>query len=185
MPKKKLKTIEQTHLKPDEWLKKFNYQLEMTDHLDQVQGDFDQNRINEIVLWKVNRFAAMCPKTLEEINRISPETCSRDNEITRDVLQSILETKGFKLPMASTVLRFRNPYIYQIIDQRVYRFIGLGTKLPNTTKIDAQISIYLEYLDKLDEVCQAYNLPFSKADRILYMADKEINKDVSLSGYGA
>ena len=35
----------------------FNYQKSLTSKLDSDIGNFDQNKLNEIVLWKVNRYA--------------------------------------------------------------------------------------------------------------------------------
>lgn len=35
----------------------YKYQKELTENLDKLDGDFSQNILNEIVLWKVNRYA--------------------------------------------------------------------------------------------------------------------------------
>ena len=55
--------------------------------------------------------------------------------------------------MASTILRFRNPNIFQIIDQRAYRVIEGGplklsqiNKTSRDTTINKQIEIYLRLL---------------------------------------
>ena len=85
--------------------------------------------------------------------------------------------------MASTILRFKNPNIYQIIDQRVYRFI-YGKELKySETNLNLQIIIYIDYLEKLKEVCGKYQIKFEDADRILYKMDKDYNKDLKLKGY--
>ena len=105
--------------------------------------------------------------------------------LTGDILISLLSKnqKGVRLAMASTILRFRNPKVYQIIDQRVYRIIyGKELKYPESN-IDLQIKIYLDYLDKLKEVCAKYSIKFEEADRILYKMDKEYNRDMKLKGY--
>ena len=90
--------------------------------------------------------------------------------------------------MISTILRFRNPNIYQIIDQRVYRFIyGDNLDLKNaSTKngIDSQIDLYIKYLKDLRQKCNKYKISFKESDRILYMADKKINKQLPLKRYG-
>ncbi|SFB86234.1 hypothetical protein [Kaistella jeonii] len=75
--------------------------------------------------------------------------------------------------MASTILRFKNPSVYQIIDQRVYRFI-YGQNLPLYFS-NAQKQIEL-YLDKLKGVCEKKNIDFTLSDRILYQMDKHHNK---------
>jgi len=81
--------------------------------------------------------------------------------------------------MASTILRFKNPDIYQIIDQRVYRFI-YGRELKLNSNIDEQIQVYIDYLEKLKEVCEKHKIEFAKADRVLYTMDKEYNADIPI-----
>jgi hypothetical protein len=90
--------------------------------------------------------------------------------------------------MASTILRFRNKNIYQIIDQRVYRIIYKDEKLklkthPSDKNVSDQIELYFKYLRDLKVVCEKLEIPFDKSDRILFMADKRINKDFSLDNY--
>ena len=85
--------------------------------------------------------------------------------------------------MASTILRFKNPRIYQIIDQRVYRFLYDTELKYSETDINKQISIYFEYLKKLKQVCLDQNINFEMADRILYSMDKVYNPDIKLNGY--
>ena len=48
----------------------YNYQKELTNKLDAIDSDFDQNVINEIVLWKTNRYSWIDDKTLSLINQI-------------------------------------------------------------------------------------------------------------------
>ena len=106
----------------------FNYQDELTPSLDSFSGDFDQNKINEIVLWKVNRYAKLNEDVLSLINNIQETDREIDENLTKNVLRKLLHknSKGVQLPMASTILRFKNKYIYQIIDQRLYRSIYPG-----------------------------------------------------------
>jgi len=101
------------------------------------------------------------------------------------LLRSLLDLKGFDLPMASTVLRFACPDNLQIIDQRVYRFITPdqeSLKIPHNH--EEKIKLYLDYLERLRLVCKEYNIPFNKSDRILYQLDKTENKDIKLITYG-
>lgn len=179
-----LKTIENQKLDVEALREKFKYQKELTDKLDEETRDFDQALINEIVLWKVNRYAKLKPETLQLINEIRVDALTRDDELTKNVLEMLLSENGIRLPMASTILRFRNPEIYQIIDQRVYRLI-YGEALPTLFSISKQITLYFEYLEKLKEVCEKHNIPFKDADRILYEADKVLNGEMALSGYGS
>lgn len=83
--------------------------------------------------------------------------------------------------MASTILRYRNPNIYQIIDQRVYRVIYKNQILelntyPSEKNLNFQIELYIKYLYDLSDICIDLKIPFDKSDRILFMADKRINK---------
>lgn len=163
----------------------YSYQDKLTPKLDAMNKPFDQGIINEIVLWKVNRYAELEENTLDSINRIEPESKDIDVELTRDVLGQLLATKGIQLPMASTILRFKNKQIYQILDQRVYRMIYGGESLiiPATTNpknIANQTSLYIKYLADLKIACNKLNIDCEKADRILYMADKRLNKNIKL-----
>ena len=48
----------------------YNYQNELTAKLDNLKYDFDQNIINEIVLWKVSRYALLDTETLKLIKKL-------------------------------------------------------------------------------------------------------------------
>lgn len=160
----------------------FDYQSKLTRRLDIHSGDFDQSIINEIVLWKINRYAELNEPALDLLNQINKRSKKINIELTKKVLEALLNTKGIKLPIASTILRFKNPKLYQIIDQRAYRFIyKKELKIPNKTA--GQIDLYLDYLSKLREVCTDYNIPFHHSDRILYSLDKKHNKNDKLKGY--
>ena len=151
----------------------------LTSQLDLLYGDFDQTIINEIVLWKVGRYAELKSETIKLLNSIDKSNPTMDLGLTRKILRQLIETKGIGLAMASTILRFKNPNIYQIIDQRAFRIIHTEPlKIPS--KIDEQIDLYLEYLNRLREVCKKEQLNFSESDRILYWADKEINRDIPI-----
>ena len=155
----------------------YSYQDLLTPKLDDVNVDFDQETINEIVLWKVNRYALIEPKTLARLNQIRKEDEVLNEELTRQILLELLGKghKGIRLAMASTILRFKNPKVYQIIDQRVYRFI-FGKELKySLTNVEEQIEIYFKYLQRLKVVCEQKNIDFRDADRILYMMDKKHN----------
>lgn len=163
----------------------YNYQSDLTSKLDKLDTDFNQEIINEIVLWKVNRYAAVDNETLNLINQIKKDDTQINPELTGAILLRLLskEQKGFRLAMASTVLRFRNPKIYQIIDQRVFRFL-YGKELKySETNINEQITIYLDYLQKLKDVCAEHSVNFETADRVFYTMDKVYNPDEKLNGY--
>ncbi len=166
---------------------KFNYQKNLTKKLDNQTGEFDQNIINEIVLWKVNRYAEIDLETLKLINNIDPLSNLLDKEETTEILRGLLDktNKGIQLPIASTILKFKNRHVYQIIDQRVYRVLYKNETLKLPVSIDAQIELYLKYLEDLHTASERLQIPFEEADRILYEADKRINKKISLENYGS
>ena len=49
--------------------------------------------------------------------------------------------------------------------------------------LNYQIDLYIKYLKDLTEVCKKLEIPFDKSDRILFMADKRINKGNALENY--
>lgn len=170
----------------------FKYQEELTNKLDAYSDEFNQDVINEIVLWKVNRYAKLPDEAFKLLNKISAnETVltTEQKDIARKLLFILLETKtkGIQLPMASTILRFRNKNLFQIIDQRVYRILygeSLVLKPYKTEQvIKHEIKMYFDYLDKLKGECEKREIPFPESDRILYMADKYYNKSISLNNY--
>lgn len=99
----------------------------------------------------------------------------------KQALRLLLEAKGVRLAMASTYLRFRNPQVFQIIDQRVYRQVyNKDLKVPR--KIEDQIDLYVQYLRDLRTLCVKENVAFFEADRVFYMKDKK--KHNTVNGYG-
>ncbi|TYP71640.1 hypothetical protein [Aquimarina intermedia] len=146
----------------------------MTKKLNNVKSEFNQELINEIVLWKINRYAKLNDEIFNLINKIDRKAEFIDPTVTEEILIHLLGKKGIRLPMASTILRFRNPNIYQIIDQRVYRVI-YGSALKLKTNMNHNIVQYLDYLNRLREVCNLFQIPFSESDRILYEYDKKVN----------
>lgn len=163
--------------------KDYKYQPELTDKLNNHSGDFTDQTLLEIVLWKTNRYPKVKRDILDDINDLRR---NYSEEKARNLLRRLLakETKGFDLPMASTVLRFAVPKHLQIIDQRAYRLITPGKdslKIPY--KIGAKIDLYFDYIDRLKSECAKYGIPFSKADKILYQIDKKENKEIRLTSY--
>lgn len=158
----------------------YKYQLELTSKLDGLDDDFNQEIINEIVLWKVNRYSFLDDEKFSVLNKINKEDLILDVELTTEILTKLLNTKGIQLAMASTILRFKNPNIYQIIDQRVYRFV-YGIEMPKYfSSIEKQIDFYIEYLQKLKQVCIEKGIDFNLSDRIIYELDKLHNKEIKI-----
>ena len=125
---------------------------------------------------------------IELINSIGKDDLKIDFEKTTRILKMLLKTKGVQLAMASTILRFRNNNLYQIIDQRVYRIIYKRKELKlnsylSEKNIENQIKLYIDYLSHLRKVCSDLKIPFTDSDRILFLADRRINKKHKLRNY--
>ena len=197
--KKKIRTIDELSalsvLEKSEYEKEvskyktegFDYQKELTEKLDTTNSKFSKDILNEIVLWKINRYAPFNSTLINEINTIRSWKVL-NKEKTREILTSLLKTKGVQLPMASTILRFRNPNVFQIIDQRAYRVIeGKPLKLSQIketsreTTINKQIDVYLKYLNKIREKCKKLDVDFCDLDRVLYIIDRNINKSIPIN----
>jgi len=178
MTKHQIKTIESSDF--NLLAEEYNYQDELTVELDSFDGDFDQDHINKIVLWKINRYAKLNDESIRLVNSISPSETSMNKEKTKKVLFALLKVSGIGLPMASTILRFRNPNIYQIIDQRAYRILyGKELKL-SVVKSEENILTYINYLEKVNDFCALNGLNFTEADRLLYEKDKKMNKGIKI-----
>lgn len=168
------------NLNEKELLKKYygKYQPELTQKLDRLEDKtFVQEIINEIVLWKVNRYASISDDLLIQIEEL--KTVSQGNHrYCHSVLKKLLEKKGngVDLPLASTILRFRNPDTFQIIDRHAYRALfGKKYALYHSTNPDEKIKVYFDYLDGLIELCNKSGYHFRTNDRVLYEFDKENN----------
>ena len=164
--------------------KEFDYQPVLTNRLDKHSDEFDQSVINQIILWKVNRYADLPNELIEKLNSIDPTDDILDVHITREIIHDLLQVKGVRLAMASTILRFRNPKVYQIIDQRVFRVLykkqfKVSTSL-SKAKVDEQVNLYIQYLSDLRKACIQLNINFEDADRVLYNADKRLNRGVKI-----
>lgn len=175
-----INTLPITEIKIEEL--SYNFQDKLTPILDNLEGDFNQDIINQIVLWKVNRYASIDEIVLDKLNKLNKADKEIDFEFTREILDNLLNIKGIQLPMASSILRFKNPNIYQIIDQRVYRYIT-GEDIKEPYAINKKIDYYIDYLKKLKSVCNEFNLDFSQSDRIFYELDKKFNSDKKLKNY--
>jgi len=65
----KHKTISNINIQLTEY--NYDYQSELTSRLDSLSGNFNQSIINEIVLWKINRYAKIDDETMSYLNKIN------------------------------------------------------------------------------------------------------------------
>ena len=61
----------------------YKYQKDLTDRLDLIKSEFDQSIINEIVLWKVNRYAKNTDEGLLLINKIDRNNSEINIDLTK------------------------------------------------------------------------------------------------------
>src|SRR3954465_7073981 len=89
------------------YLKQYQYQQALTAHLDSLPDKpFSQETVNEIVLWKVNRYVGL-PKKLRDSVHALRTLSPRDHRQAEPVLLNLLDCRGVDLAMASTFLRFQ------------------------------------------------------------------------------
>jgi hypothetical protein len=159
-----------------EFLKDYRYQRELTVHLDDLDSQpFGQDLINEIVLWKVNRYAKLSPSALEALNGVT-DTQPKSHRTAKAALTKLLREPGVDLAMASTFLRFRNRKAFQIIDRHAYRAVyGEDYPLNSSSSDDAKIDLYFRYLDRLFALAGLKKVDFESLDRVLYIFDKQVN----------
>lgn len=180
--------------KYEEALKNYAY-----DHGDKISACIKNNKkieeqqdiINKIILWKINRQAEPKVSVLEKLVHVHEiqlnDLCTNKKETedrVKDLLISLIETKGIRLPMASTILHFYNPETFPIIDQRAYREL-YEKEAPRFTE-DNSCDIYVKYIKDCykywEDNCKCVGIEFSDIDKILYQLDKNNKKPVR--GYG-
>ncbi|MGM9837576.1 MAG: leucine-rich repeat domain-containing protein [Paludibacteraceae bacterium] len=161
----------------------YSYYPTITPLLDNIEGPFTMDTIYRLTLWKVSRYPEIAGEDSEFFDKLNLladyNTLKEAKNLASEVLRILLSesTKGVRLPMASTYLRFRNPKVFQIIDQRVWRQVRLfkgeadNTDLKLPSDIEKQIDLYFEYLEDLRQLSKAKNIPFCEADRAFYAYD--------------
>lgn len=178
----KIHTAQNYQGKLSGFLEKYDHQPDLTAKLDQVPDvPLSQETVNEIVLWKVNRYAPI-PESLRValygLRAVKP----RKHRSAKCVLLQLLGCGGVDLPMASTILRFQAPGTFQIIDRRAYRALfGTAYPLRSKSKPEDKVTEYFRYLDALHNLAKSRGTRFCDLDRILYIFDKEKNKKLRIN----
>ena len=154
----------------------YQYQPELTECLDALGSrPFTQDVINEIVLWKVNRYAKLSEDALAALNSVR-DIQPKSHRKAEEALTILLREPGVDLPMASTLLRFRNPKAFQIIDRHAYRAVyGEDYPLYSSSGDSAKLVLYFDYLDALFDLVENKTVKFDILDRVLYIFDKQVN----------
>lgn len=166
-------------------LKAYRYQPSLTEKLDgMVDSEFSIETLLEIVLWKTDRYPTLTMRLLRQINDVKTIVNLKGKSLVqaKRTLRSLLEAKGMQLPMASTILRFRNPHIFQIIDKRAYAIV-CGDEPIYPSKPPYKLSngyltrstdMYFAYLEKLHQIAKRLKMDFRTIDRVLYQLHKSL-----------
>ena len=168
----------------EEVLKRYAYadDEEIINRIKNCTGkDERENRdiINSIVLWKINRQVDIGTELFIAIKNlnIAPSIIKTKEKEIKEIVFDLLETKGVKIAMASTILKMFYPDSFPIIDQRAYRELN-GEDLPDYYGKSANqryTDLYFQYI--LD--CHKYNqsvcpnINFNDIDKVLYQLDLE------------
>jgi len=135
-----------------------------------VPDDYDI--INMIVLWKLNRVVHIASETIEYINAVAnrvqtPSQAIADPDV-RECIRELVNSRGVRLPMASTIMHFYAPDAFAIVDERAYRQ-ACGQTLDPAAGWD----VYADYLHACMDLCLANGIPFRQVDKVLYQLDIE------------
>ena len=157
----------------------------LTDELDMIGPDvtFDELTVLKILLWKVHRYANLDADLLDRLNGVRSLTRLNRTD-AKSVLEELLHVDGIDLPMASTLLRFRNPGTFQIIDRRAFRTIMHEDQynLYSSSPVARKVDLYFSYLETIDKLCEQTGINFADTDRILYEFDKHHNETLKKKG---
>lgn len=133
----------------------------------------NQDIINSIALWKINRRIEKNDELIRNIHSLSQKLKKYDDinkylKEVKDVFSGLLQTIGISVAMASTILHMFMPEVFPIIDKRAYRVI-YGKEMPKNITAEK----YLEYVDKVAafhrERCS--KISFQEMDKVLYQID--------------
>jgi hypothetical protein len=160
----------------ERFLDQYHYHSDLTSRLDQLSStEITTSLLHEIVLWKLNRYPYIPESLINKVNKIQ-KIQPRKHRKSEKLLVFLLKCDGVDLPMASTILRFKNPNAFQIIDRHAYRALyGSDYPFSAATSIKKKINGYFNYLDDLHKLSKNKNIRFRDLDRILYIFDKNVN----------
>lgn len=165
---------------PSEILKKWTYDDDFKDTFDKESifddvssGKSFEEKLYEIVLWKLNRRIIVSDMVEKDIIQLSRSDNKEDIITLIDLL--VNRCKGIGLPMASTILHFYSGGKYPILDQRSARVIY---KFEPKYNINNPGECYYEYYEHCVDYYRNHNLykkglHFKDIDKYLYQLDKK------------
>lgn len=160
-----------------------NYDKDVYDFTESLESKLSEKEniteadIHEVMLWKLSRFPNYDGKPINgniisifnQLKTIKSIT-KKNEECCKDKIKTLLDVKGFQLPMVSTILFFINPEVFQIIDKRANRIVMGNSNEYSENFKNNSVDYYLKYLEKLHELEEEN---FSKSGQIFYQLDKE------------
>lgn len=181
-----------------ELLKKYpsDSKLECEDIKEGIRNPLNQDEkkilIYRAILWKINRTINVSNELIERLFSLTNLSFEENEEQVIEVLKYLVNQKGIRLPMASTLMHFLNPNQFPVIDTRAYRAIMLWKNkkeykfdIQNFSKQENVGKVYKEYVQLCREFYEEeisnreYNIDFFDIDKVLYMMDK---KNKTLNG---
>ena len=88
MPERQIQTVHTRNENLSQYLQRYKYQPDLTAHLDSLPDKpFSQETVNEIVLWKVNRYVGL-PKKLRDSLHVLRALSPHDHWQAEPVLPS-------------------------------------------------------------------------------------------------
>ena len=161
-----------------DFLSDYSVYRELTAELDAQHEAFGETLINKIVLWKLSRYVKIPPATLAKLDGVRAMR-QGEHRKAAEVLEQLLACKGVRLPMASTILRFANPNVFQIYDRHICRALtGMCNSVAPKAPTKA-LELYWTFLDELVRQCSIMRIEFRDADRILFEFDKQVNPSLA------
>jgi hypothetical protein len=128
--------------------------------------------LRRIALWKLDRVLDVPDGLLAKLRALpgNRNVTARSPQAI-DVLERLVQCDGVGYPMASAILKFIHPRVFPIIDVRAYRAL-FGKRLRTH---DYTTELYLEYVDKLQEIAAKRQVDLAVVDEQLYCFDKAKN----------
>jgi hypothetical protein len=169
---------------PASLMGQYEYNPDLTAKLDKLDLEgLNREQLYEIVLWKLNRFPVISDELIGQLKSLGRYK-NGEHRNAEALLRDLLQCRGIALPMASTILRFANPEVFQIIDDRAFRVLtdGIGSyptkpQLITEGYLKKSCEIYFDYLDRLCEL-KGETFPFKNMDRILYQLDIKLGNSI-------
>ncbi|NMD85294.1 hypothetical protein HF882_01715 [Victivallis vadensis] len=145
---------------------------------------WSREKLYEIVLWELNRYPQIDDALFAELGRIAGLKRA-DARKAAPTLKKLLQCRNVGLTMATAILRFINPAVFQTMNRRNFHVVlGSEEEYPDPPAkltpafLDRVCDCYFRYLEALRELT-GDGFDFEVADRMLYQVDKASGRKLS------